>query len=289
MSVDRSSPERDSETPSLEPGGLTIDRSSAVRMDTDANGVVTATLNRADQNNCLDDEVLRALDAILQQCEADKNVRVLRLAAGGKHFCAGADIRQFSVAAEPKSVSPSLGGVLLRLKLLPLPTIALIQGACIGGGLGLAACCDVVVAEDRAFFAATEVRLGVAPAVIIPFLISALGERQARRFVLSGERVDAREGHRCGLVSEIGGRDELDGLAAHAVSAFLRGAPRALAETKRQLADTPSAALTMENLSRLEKRTIERFTSTEAMEGIAAFLEKRPPIWLSPNRQARAS
>jgi methylglutaconyl-CoA hydratase len=253
-----------------------------VLFDVSEHGVGLATINHPDTLNCLDDATLLALDQILDRCETDDQIRILCLAAAGKHFCAGADIRAIASISQDVAPDPSLTGVLRRLKSLPMPTIAMVQGACIGGGVALVACCDMAVAATDTSFSISEVRLGIPPAALLPFLLPAFGPRALKRYALTADRFDADDASHKGFVHQVCERDRLCETTAKIVQALLRSEPRAVSDIKRHINDPESASLESENLSRLEKLVIDRMLSPEAGEGISAFLEKRRPVWAPP-------
>src|SRR5262249_34725253 len=159
------------------------------------------------------------------------------------------------------------------------PTLALVHGACLGGGVALAACCDVVIAERNAFFAMPEVRLGFAPGPLMPFFVNAVGPRQARRLLISGERFDATEAHRIGLVHQLFAESDREQTLARGVAELMQAAPRAASEVKATLRQLATQPLTPELSAALQRAFRSNVDSAEAQEGRAAFREKRPPRW----------
>jgi methylglutaconyl-CoA hydratase len=243
----------------------------------DARGVATLTLNRPDKGNAYNQALLDMLDATLARFAADTTVRVLVLCGSGKHFCAGADVSgQGATLPEPRATLP---GFCRALDAFPRPTIALIQGGCIGGGLAFAACCDVAIAAREAFFALPEVRLGFAPVPLTPFLVRAMQPRALRRYLVSGERFDAEEALRTGLVHEVADAPMLEQALDKAISAFLEAGPNAAAAAKRALRRQTHAAVTDELLAELQAEFRQGAESEEAKEGRAAFRDKRKPSW----------
>ena len=241
----------------------------------DRRGVATLTLNRPEKGNAYNQELLEALDAALTRHAADSNARVLVLRGAGKHFCAGHDIGQGSSAGEPKVTLP---GFCRALDEFPKPTIALVHGGCIGGGLAFVACCDVAIAAREAFFSLPEVRLGFAPVPLTPFLLRAMPPRSLRRYLLSGERFTAETALRIGLVHEIADAAALDLTLDKVVTGFLEAGPQAAAAAKRALRQR-SGAITDELLAQLQAEFRGGAESEEANEGRTAFREKRKPRW----------
>jgi methylglutaconyl-CoA hydratase len=243
----------------------------------DGRGVVTAEFRSSNGLNTLDDECLRRFGNLLERCERD-GARVLCLRAIGKAFCAGADLRSLSAPAPSGVPTPSLPDVLARLQALAIPTIALVQGACVGGGVALAACCDAVLASSTATFAIPEVRLGIPPLALLPFLGPALGWRVLRRYAMSGERFGALDALRFGLVHQLCDGDVVVA-AAPIIDAFLKGAPGALAALKGAISRAQWQADGLEDGASPPEADMQILTSAEAREGIAAYLEKRLAAW----------
>lgn len=247
-----------------------------------AAGVIT--LSRAERRNALDERLIVELTGAIRTVEADSRARVLLLCGAGEDFCAGADLEWMARGAalgpeEGMADAQPLAALLAALDRCGKPTVARVQGHALGGGVGLVAACDVVVAAEGASFGLTEVRLGLVPAVIGPYVVGAIGERAARRWMLTGERFSAAEARRAGLVSEVAEGGALDAAVARLVDALAAGGPAAQREAKallRALRGRPvDEALTHETA-----RTLARVRATpEAQEGIAAFLGKRRPRW----------
>ena len=254
---------------------------SAVQFDLDTRGVARLSLDRPTTHNSLDEAILREMLEVFDCCERE-TVRVLCLRANGKHFCAGANVKELSQResgpVNSQSASP-LMEVLRRLNTLPIPTIALVHGGCIGGGVGLVACCDVVVAEETAFFSIPEVRLGIPPAALIPYFIAVIGPRQLRRYMLSGERFSGKEAWRISLAHRLCPAGRLSETAEPIIDSLLHGGPLALADAKRAALEVAPIALSEEREAALHHLVTDRARSPEALEGRAAFLEKRSPSW----------
>jgi methylglutaconyl-CoA hydratase len=256
----------------------------------DERGVATVTFNRPEVNNAYNDELIAAVLAAIDALAAEPRLRALRLQGAGKHFQAGADlswinrVRPASAAANLEASRATFDAV-QRLNTLAVPTVALVQGACFGGGTGIIAACDVVIAADNALFSITEVRWGLTAAIIIPQLVDAIGVRQVRRYALTGERFDAHEARRIGLVHEVVPVTALGAAGERVIEQLLANGPLALAETKRLALDCavggePAQAPRWHPL--LEAHSAKRQT-TEAAEGLASFAEKRPANW-APGR-----
>jgi methylglutaconyl-CoA hydratase len=250
---------------------------TTLKSDIDTSGVATLTLNRPDKGNAYNQALLDALDAALTRLADDAAVRLLVLRGAGKHFCAGADIGGHdSASAAPRVTLP---GFCRTLDTFPKPVVAAVHGACIGGGLAFAACCDVVIAAREAFFSLPEVRLGFAPLPLTPFLVRAIQPRALRRYLVSGERFGAEEAQRIGLVHELCAAAELDAALGRVLGALLEAGPNAAVAAKRALRAQSAGAITEELLAELQREFRAGFESEEAREGRAAFREKRKPGW----------
>lgn len=248
-------------------------------------GVATITLNRPEVHNAFNAEVIELLSEIFEDLAGADGVRVVLLAATGKSFSAGADLNWMKRAGsfteeENREDARALGEMLRRLNRLPKPTVALVQGSAFGGGVGLMAACDMVVAVREAAFSLSEVKLGLIPATIAPYVVAAIGERQARRYFLTGERFDAEAARRIGLVHEL----VEDGAALVAageriVERLFAAAPGALADAKELVAAVAGKPIDGSLIEDTARRIAERRAHDEAREGIDAFLEKRKPDW----------
>jgi len=210
---------------------------SPVLWSLDERGVATVTLNRPEVNNAYDSGLIHGVLSAMDELGKQSQLRVVVLKGNGKHFQAGADLKWINAVrpqsrAENEAVSRATFEAVQRLNGLPIPTVALVQGGCFGGGTGVIAACDVVIAADNAMFSIAEVRWGLAAAIIIPQLCDAIGVRQVRRYALTGERFGAQEARRIGLVHEVVPLGELDSAAAKIVEQLLANGPEAMAETK---------------------------------------------------------
>lgn len=249
-----------------------------------SDGVATIWMNRPDVHNAFDDALIAALTTELRRLDQLPQARVIVLAANGKSFSAGADLswmRRMAKYSQEENLrdAVALANLMRTLDGVKKPTIARVQGAAFGGGVGLVACCDIAVASTQAVFCLSEVRLGLIPSVISPYVIAALGERAARRYFLTAERFDAAEAGRIGLVHEVVDADALDETVSSIAGHLLKGGPRALAAAKRLIADVSRRpvddALSAETAKRIAAIRVE----SEGQEGLAAFLDKRKPDW----------
>jgi methylglutaconyl-CoA hydratase len=257
---------------------------NVVLSEIDDRGVATVTLNRPDVHNAYDGRMIDGLMEIVGALGADSRVRLLVLRANGRHFQAGADLNWLKRVAgftmeQNVEFSMRTAGAMRALNEFPRPTLALVHGACYGGGVGMVACCDMAIATETASFALTEVRWGVIPAPIIPQLCAAMGVRGVRRYGITGERFDAQEAHRLGLVHEVCPDHGLDAAAGPVIDAVLLAAPGAVAESKLLVLDRAGLALTEQALRSLALQAAQRRASPEAAEGLSSFLEKRRPAW----------
>jgi methylglutaconyl-CoA hydratase len=251
----------------------------------DAHGSARITLNRPEIHNAFDDQLIAELSAALAALARDDAVRVVVLTGSGRSFSAGADLnwmRRTSTYGEAENLADAraLANLMATLNELPKPTLARVNGAALGGGTGLVACCDIVVASSQAMFGTTEVRLGLIPAVIGPYVVAAIGVRQARRLMLTGERIGAAEAARIGLVHEVVAPHELDAAIARLLDHLLKGGPHALAAAKRLVHDLAGRPIDAKIIDDTARRIAALRATAEAREGLTAFLDKRPANWL---------
>ncbi|MCM2290325.1 MAG: enoyl-CoA hydratase/isomerase family protein [Sulfuritalea sp.] len=250
-------------------------------------GVAIITLNRPERHNAFDDALIAELSDAIDRMAADPAVRVLVISSTGKSFCAGADLNWMKRAAGYSSEenlrdARALAGMLRRLAHCPKPTVARIQGPAYGGGVGLVACCDVAIATFDAEFSLTEVKLGLIPAVISPHVIAAIGERYARRYMLTAERFSAAEAYRIGLLHEmVTDEESLDEALGEIIDALLKNGPRAIAECKELIQAVAWKPLSDAILDDTAQRITRLRASEEGREGMSAFLEKRKPNWIA--------
>ena len=261
---------------------------SPVLWNVDERGVATVTLNRPAVNNAYDDALIGSMLSSMDQLATHRDLRVVVLKGNGKHFQAGADLAWINTVrsqspADNEAASRATFSVVQRLNRLPVPTVALVHGACFGGGTGVIAACDVVIAADNSLFSITEVRWGLTAAIIIPQLCDAIGVRQVRRYALTGERFDAVEARRIGLVHEVVPMAELEAAGAKVVDQLLANAPDALAETKRLTMESAFGGMDVDDpaWSRLVQKHASKRQTDEAAEGLASFAEKRSGRWRS--------
>jgi methylglutaconyl-CoA hydratase len=239
-------------------------------------GIMTILLNRPERGNAVNQQMLNELSRQFGEAASDERTRVVVLRGSGKHYCSGADLA--ARGSEPVSGVPQLTlvDVLTAIDTLPKPTVTVVQGAAVGGGAGFAACCDVTIAVEGAFFSIPEVRIGMAPLGVAPFLIRAMGHRSFRRYGLSGERIDAAEALRIGLAHRVCAAENVDETLAGITDALLHGAPNAIRELKADMDRYASPSISA-ILAR--KPSHAPTLSEEAREGIASFKEKRKPRW----------
>jgi methylglutaconyl-CoA hydratase len=246
--------------------------------------VLRLVLDRPEVGNAFDAAVIDGLEAGIAAAERDDAVRVVVLAGAGKHFSAGADLAYMSRMRDADREANEADAlrtqaIFARVAACPKPVVARVHGAARGGGVGLVAVADVVVASDAATFAFTEVRLGIIPAMISPFVIERLGPARARRLFLTAETFGAADAAAWGLVDVVATSEALDDAVARVVGRLVRGGPIALAEAKRLVHDVAEADPAA--IGRLTSARIAALrVSEEGQEGMAAFLEKRPPRWV---------
>ena len=254
---------------------------------TKARGVARVTLNRPELRNAFDDVLIGKLQAAFRELAADKAVRVVVLAGNGPAFCAGADLNWMKRMAgygydENLADARALAEMLAALDRLPKPTIARVHGPVFAGGTGLVAACDIAIGTPEAKYCLSEAKLGLSPATISPYVMRAMGERNARRYFLTAEVFGAEEAYRIGMLSMLVPGNELDATISALLDHLLAGGPEAHAKIKdlmRTVAGRrPDDALVAETA----KRIAEIRGTPEGKEGIASFLEKRKPAWCSP-------
>jgi methylglutaconyl-CoA hydratase len=246
--------------------------------------VATLWLNRPELHNAFDDHLIGEVGDALDALARDATVRVVLLAGKGKSFSAGADLawmRRMAgySEAENEADARALAGLLHRLDSLPKPTVALVQGAAMGGGVGLVAACDMAIAAEGAQFALSEVRLGLIPAVISPYVVAAIGLRATRRYALTAERFDAARAAALGLVDKVVPAEALLAEGAALAAVLARNGPEAMADAKALIAHVAGRPIDVELRAETARRIARRRASAEGREGVAAFLEKRKPGW----------
>ena len=246
-------------------------------------GIARVWINRPEQHNALNRELAAELASTFHTLGHDPEVRVLMLGGRGPSFCAGADIRAMKESTalsfeENLAEATKLGGMFAALADLPKPVVGRIHGNVFGGGVGLACACDIVVASDEAVFALSEVRLGILPALISPYILRRLGDRGAREIMLTGERFGVHQAQRLGLVNHVATPAELDARVEERLLALMAGAPQAQRRIK-MLLELYANASWEEYRAAMPRTLAEVRSGDEAREGLAAFLEKRPPRW----------
>jgi methylglutaconyl-CoA hydratase len=251
-------------------------------------GVATITFNRASVHNAIDEAVIAEFKAGLKQVATDSNVRAVVVAGNGESFCAGADLnwmkRTAGYSGEQNYREAAEFAELLRLlSEMPKPTIARVHGPAYGGGVGVVAACDIAIGTHGALFCFTEVRLGLIPAMINPYAVAAIGERYARRYMLSAERINAAEALRIGLLHEVCDDAQLGERVGRIVGNVLRGGPAAIAACKTLIARVTHAPVDAEIRDYTARAIADIRASAEGKEGVGAFLEKRAPAWVAAN------
>lgn len=255
-----------------------------IQLDFDPRGFATLWLDRADKNNAFNATMIRELIDALDRVKDHPELRFLILRGRGKHFSAGADLAWMREAAELDydanlHDAHELGELMYNLYHLPLPTLAVVQGAAFGGAVGLAACCDIAIGAEDALFSLSEVRIGLAPAVISPFVVKAIGERAARRYALSAERFSGPRARELGLLAETYPAAELDAALERWIAELQLNSPQAMKATKDLLGEVGSAELSPALRRHTESAIARLRVSQEGQEGLRAFLEKRSPAW----------
>ena len=250
-------------------------------------GVAQVTMSRTAVFNAFDEAMIGELDAAFKQMADDSAVRIVVLAGDGKHFSAGADLQwmqRASAATREWNLEDArrFAAMLARIQTCPRPTVARVQGAVLGGGVGLACACDIAIAADNATFAVSEARFGILPAVIGPYVTNAVGKRQAQRLALTATRIGAIEAQAIGLVQQVVSLDRLDDAIDACATELLACGPSAQREIKQLFAQLEVGPVTAD-VRELTAQTISRVRgSEEARAGFAAFLAKRPAPWTLP-------
>ncbi len=250
-----------------------------------ADKLATVTLNRPDVRNAFNETTIAEIALAFDELGRNDDVRAIVLAANGPAFCAGADLNWMKkmagyTHAENNADALQLADMLRTIYLCPKPVVARVQGDCYAGGMGLVAACDVIVTVSEANFCLSEVKLGLIPATISPYVIKAMGENAARRYFLTAERFSAQEAHRIGFAHEVVDAAELDTKVASIVKALVSNSPNAVKEAKKLVRDVVGQPVNDALLADTAERIAHIRASTEGREGVASFLEKRKPGWL---------
>jgi methylglutaconyl-CoA hydratase len=256
----------------------------AITIDVDDRGVATVTLNRPHIHNAFDDKVIDELIKAFESIHKNNDVRVMVLAANGKSFCAGADLNwmkkmtNYSYDQNMQDAS-QLAKLFNLLYTLNKPTIAKVQGAVYGGGVGLVACCDIAIGSKLSKFCLSEVKLGLVPATISPYVIEAIGPRLAKRYFMTAEVMSSRRARRIGLLSEAVSEEELDSSAENIISSLLNNGPTSVAIAKHLVNQISHRTIDDQLIAETTDLIATVRVSDEGQEGLTAFLEKRKPNW----------
>ena len=249
------------------------------------NKVATVTLNRPEVRNAFNETTIAEITQVFNELNGDSSIRAIVLAANGPAFCAGADLNWMTKMADYTQVenladAGQLAAMLAAIYTCAKPVVAQVQGDCYAGGMGLVAACDVVVSVDSAQFCLSEVKLGLIPATISPYVIKAMGENAARRYFLTAERFDAAQALRIGFVHEVTSADALQGKVAEIVKALVSNSPNAVAQAKVLVREVGGREITPELIASTVASIAVIRASDEGREGVRSFLEKRKPGWL---------
>ena len=254
-------------------------------LNVDKRGVATVTINRPDKHNAFDENLIAELAATFDEVGANSSVRLMVLASEGKNFSAGADldwmVRMVDYDRDENiRDANALASMLHKLNYLPVPTIARVQGAAMGGGAGLVCCCDIAIASPRASFAFSEAKLGLIPATITPYVLQSIGAQAARRYFLTAERFDAKRAYDLGMVSEVVDETELDNKINELVEIILINSAEAVKAAKQMIFDIEGKPVTEAIMQMTSESIADIRASEEGKEGLSAFLEKRKPDWV---------
>jgi methylglutaconyl-CoA hydratase len=247
--------------------------------------VARVWLNRPEVRNAFNDAVIAALTTTFAELAKDEQLRVIVLGAHGKAFCAGADLNWMKTMAgysweENRADAQKLADMLWTLDQCPVPIVGRVQGDCYAGGMGLAAVCDVLVAVEGATFCLSEARLGLLPATISPYVVRAMGQPAARRYMVTAERFSAARAHALGMVHELATAETLDDQVDDLVRTLVANGPQATRACKRLVQDVSGVPITEALRAETARRIADIRASDEGREGVASFLNKRPPSWL---------
>jgi methylglutaconyl-CoA hydratase len=256
----------------------------AVTLEIDSRGVATLCLNRPEKHNAFDDCIITALDQALAGIAADDDIQLMILSSAGKSFSAGADLgwmqRMASYSREENLADArALAEMLRKLNSLPQPTIARVQGAAYGGAVGLVSCCDMAIGSERAAFCLSEVRIGLIPATISPYVIAAIGPRASRRYFASAEVIDATAALQLGLLSKVCAAGELDAVLDAQIQTLLDNGPAAVRAAKQLALDMAAGPLDEALIEDSCRRIADIRVSTEGQAGLQAFLNKQSAPW----------
>ena len=263
---------------------VSVSASKKVLYTISDNGVATVTFNNADKHNAFDDVIIKTLTDIFNNIAKRDDIKVMVLAANGKSFSAGADLgwmkRMASYSYEDNlKDANALAQMLKALNFLPQATIAKIQGAAFGGAVGLASCCDIVIASNKASFCLSEVKLGLIPATISPYVVNAIGLKASRRYFQTAERFFSDKAMQLGLVDEVVETDDLTPAVDKMITTLLSNSPEAMRQAKQLAFDVAYQDINEQLLNETSARIASIRVSNEGQEGLSAFFEKRSPSW----------
>lgn len=257
---------------------------SYLKLDIDSSGIAKVTMARPEKNNAFNDEMIAELTEAFKSLANNSDVRIVILQSEGKHFCAGADLAWMQKMAdysyeENLADANGLANMFKELSGLPQATIARVQGATYGGAVGLVSCCDMAVASDKAIFCLSEVKIGLIPATISPYVIDTIGSKAAKRYFLTAEAFSADKAQQLGLVNEVAATEELDACINALCKHLLANSPQAVNKAKQLIKDVSGKAIDDTLIADTSKSIAEIRTTDEGQEGLRAFLEKRKPAW----------
>ncbi len=255
-----------------------------LNIDLNRNGVLTLTMNRPHVNNAFDEHQIVRLTEELARASKNSEVKIVVLAGAGKHFCAGADINYMqrmgnNTTEENRADARRLAKLLKTLNYLPQPTIAQVHGAVFGGGVGLVSCCDIAIGSTSSVFSLSEVKIGLVPATISPYVIAAVGSRAARRLFVTGERVKAEAAMRLGFLHQLSGPDELNETINQVLDVLLENSPSAMQAAKATVFSVADGRIDDAVIEKTVQIIADVRASADGREGTLAFLEKRKPDW----------
>ncbi len=258
----------------------------------DKDGNATIALNRPELHNAFDPEMVAQMTATLKQLEANPKVRAVVLMGQGKSFCAGADIEHMKQGArftceQNRKAALATARMYYSLYTLRKPTIARVHGAVRGGGIGLVAACDIAIGSRDSTFRLSEVRLGIVPAMISPYVVAAIGERHARRYAISGEEFDSAEAFRIGLLHDLVEFETLNSRIGHLLADLYCGGPNAIVAAKQLIRKVARTEVNEQSVADTANTIAKIRASAEAQEGLGAFLEKRKAAWIAPATQKK--
>ena len=262
-----------------------MNTNNKVLLNIDERGVATVTLNNPDKHNAFDDAVINELTATFTSIADNPNVRVMVLASTGKSFSAGADLgwmkRMASYSYEENLTDANaLANMLKVLNFMPMTTIAKVQGAAFGGAVGLVSCCDIAIASEKASFCLSEVKLGLIPATISPYVVNAMGLKACRRYFQTAERFFAQKAEQIGLVDEVCTSNDLATQVESMISVLLKSSTSAVKQAKQLAFDVAYQTIDDDLLSDTSARIAAIRVSSEGQEGLSSFFEKRPANWI---------